>query len=243
MSAPSETTTPARVRGVRQYGFSVLVTGLVRMWRAWLPAVVWIVLNAVVQAGLVSSDPVAGFDWAFLAQAFASAVFLLLTGAALSAGALQSVTGPASFGSVMAQLRANFGLFAGWVVLQTIVVSIGYALWSFPGPILWLLTAFVPLAAIDGQRNALAANFAAIGSHPFRWLLTGAVIGLLGVVGFLLGAVNTFFVGGSFASLVANLVGGLFAWWFLTAWACLYLSRKGAAPAESAQVRSASRWG
>lgn len=226
MSAPTETTTsPARTPRTRHYGFSVLVTGLVRMWRAWVPALVWIVGNAVVQAGLVSSDPVTGWDWAFGSLAFASAVFLLLTGAVLCAGALQSAVGPAPFGSVMTQVRANFALFAGWVVLQTIVVGIGYALWTFPGPIVWLLTVFVPLAAMDGQPNALAVNFRAIGSHPFRWLVTGVVIGVIMVVGFLLGAVNTFFVGGSVSALLANLVGGLFAWWFLTAWACLYRSR------------------
>lgn len=219
----SPTATPGQER---HYGFSVLISGLARMWRATVPALVIIVLNAVVQAALVLGNPVTGASWVFWLLALASAVMLLVTGAVLSACALLAVTGRVGVGDALRHTRSNLGNYGLWAVLQALVVAIAYAFYTWPGAILWWVTAFVPIAAIDGQRNALAANFRAIASHPIRWLVTGLIIGVLGVIGWLLGAVNTFFIGGVVGSLAANLDGGLFAWWFLTAWACLYRSRR-----------------
>ena len=45
-------------------------------------------------------------------------------------------------------------------------------------------------------------------------------------LGFVFGALNSFFVGGPVASFTAMIIGGVFSWWYLTAWACLFRSRK-----------------
>ena len=115
--------------------------------------------------------------------------------------------------------------FSGWVILQTIVIWIGLALYTWPGLILSLVLVYIPLAAIAGRGNALGENFRAIGAHPIRWIITGLIISVFLLLGFLLGAVNTFFIGGPVATFAAVFVGGLFGWWWLTTWALLFRSR------------------
>lgn len=45
----------------KQYGFSVLVSGFARMWRGVLPALLVVLINAVVQASVL------GLAWWWLA--------------------------------------------------------------------------------------------------------------------------------------------------------------------------------
>ena len=58
------------------------------------------------------------------------------------------------------------------------------------------------------------------------WIITALIIGFLGTFVWLFAAVNSFFVAGFVASATTCLVVGLLSWWWLTAWECLYRSRK-----------------
>ena len=221
----------------RYYGFSVLLSGFARMWRATLPAFVIIIINAALQAALVFNDPVATTGaWLFYLQAAASLVVLLYTGAVLSSAALESVAkGRVKFAHAFGRAARRFWPFLGWGILL-IAILIGASLLpdvgSFPLAlwIVWGLLIFLPIAAVDGRRSTLAENFRAIGAHPIRWLVTWIIMSILFVVGWLLSAVNTFFVSGWISAVLAGLVGGIAVWWWLTAWACLYCSRLGVDP-------------
>ena len=209
----------------RYYGFSALVSGFAKMWRATVPAILFIVFNALVQAGLISSNPQVGGTAAFLLPLIASVVMFLLTGVVLASGAYESAAGPARFGAVLGRARSRFVRFLIWVAIATVIATAA----ALVNPVLsiivtWVLV-YVPIAAVDDQGNPFVANFRAIGRHPFRWFFTGIIIAVFLAVGFLLGAFNTFLVGGPFGSALAMLVGGVFSWWFLTTWACLYRSR------------------
>ena len=213
--------------GQRYYGFSALLSGLAKMWRATVPAIVFIVINAAVQAGLVSSDPAVGWTFDFVAALVASVVMLLFTGAVLSSGAYESAAGRTGFGAVVARMRSHFGRFALWVIVQTILIGIAWLVWPVLGGIVAWVLVYVPIAAVsDGEGNPLVDNFRAIGRHPVRWIVTGIIIAILLVLGFVLAALNTFFISGAVASALTVVIGGVFSWWYLTAWACLYRSSK-----------------
>ncbi len=223
------TDTPAAAvqAGERYYGFSALLSGLGKMWRATVPAVVFILINAGVQAGLVSSDPSVGLSFDFVAALVASVVMLLFLGAVLSAGAYEAAAGRAGFGVVMARMRRRFGRFAVWVIVQSVLVGIAWLVWPVLGGIVAWVLVYVPVAAVsDDDGNPMINNFRAIGRHPIRWGVTGVIIGILLALGFVLAALNTFFVSGFVGSALAAGVGGIFSWWYLTAWACLYRSAK-----------------
>ena len=84
------------------------------------------------------------------------------------------------------------------------------------------LTPFLPIAAMDGQRNALAVNFRTLGGKFWRWLLTSVILLIAGVIFFLLAAVDVFFIKGTPAAVFFWLAIGLVAWWLLTAWTLVY---------------------
>jgi len=220
---PRATTSPKKY-----FGWSALLTGLARMWRATVPALIFIVANAVLQALMVLSDPLVGLNVAFITGLIASVVFMAVTAAILTSAGLLAVAGPAGFNAVYRHASKNFVWFCIWAALQAVVVSIGYAFYTWPGVILWALTVFVPLAAMAGERNPIAANFTAIGSHWIHWILTIIFIGFMGFVAWLLSAVTDFFVGGFVGSFVTCLAVGILAWWWVTAWAAIFRSRRGA---------------
>ena len=99
----------------REYGFSVLLSGLARMWRATVPALIVIVVNALVQGLLIGSNPQVGWTMAFILPLVASVVMFLITGAVLSACAYEAVTGrvpvAAAFGR--ANRRTSCGTACG----------------------------------------------------------------------------------------------------------------------------------
>lgn len=223
---PAQTTpVPGAAEPQRYYGFSALASGFAKMWRATLPTLLFIVLNALVQAGLVAADPVVGLTATFTLSAFASIVMLALTGTVLSAGAFESAAGKASFAAVLSRTRRRFVRFLIWVGIATVLAVAGSMVHTVVGVIVTWVLVYVPIAAVDDRGNPLASNFRAIGRHPFRWIITGIIIAVFLVIGFIVGAFNTFLVGGPFGSAMAMVIGGLFSWWFLTSWACLYRSR------------------
>lgn len=212
MSTDTDTATTYRV--------SALLRALGVMWRSAGPALLFIVVNALVQAALTYLDVQSGFTAPFLIALVVSAAVALLLYAVLTACALEAVGPPG--GSVTARVRGNLGSFTLWTLVQWLLVLIA----AIIHPALVLLVAaatpFLPIAAMDGQGNALAVNFRTLGSKFGRWLLTTVILLVAGVVFYLLAAVNTFFVKGTPASLFFWLAVGVIAWWLLTAWTMVY---------------------
>ena len=213
----------AEVSAPTLYKVSALFRALLVMWRSAGPALLFIVANAVVQAALTYVDAQSGLNAAFIIGFIVSAAMALLLYAALTAGALHAVDGGAP---VVARVRDNLGTFASWTLVQWVLVLLA----AIIHPALVLLVAaatpFLPIAAMDGQRNALAVNFRTMGKRFGRWLLTTVILAVGGVVLYLLAAVNTFFVKGTPASLFFWLATGVVAWWLLTAWALVYRSAR-----------------
>lgn len=203
---------------VRQYGWSVLGTGLRRMWRGFLPLLVVAVVNALVQA----SVPPLPF-WLALGV---SAAVLVCAFAFTAHIAYRSV---AEHSRVADLLSADLGRFSLWIVAWTVVISAGLALYFWPGVFLLAITPFVPVAAAAGVRNPLGANFAAIRARPGRWLITVVISLLVILVAWLLSALNAFFVQGWVAAFTTWLVIGFVAAWLLTAWSALLRSTPAAA--------------
>lgn len=210
----------------RTYRVSALASGFACMCRAWKIVVPTIVINALVQALLVLPDPVPGQNWwfwpliliSFLAlvksyHVVASAVFLVIDGS----------DGPA-WRAVIWSLRRRLLLLLAWAVALLVVVVIGLSLYLVPGLIVILLTPFVLLAVVDGHSRPLATNVATIRDRWGRWLLTSIVMGILCAMLWVPFGLNGFFVTGAPAALIAWLVLGVVASWFITAWALIYRS-------------------
>ena len=198
----------------KQYGWTVLGTGLWRMWRGFLPFVVVALVNALVQASLLSLSPF------WLALGISAAV-LLISFALTAHVAYRSVSQRSGVGDLT---EADLARFALWVVGWTVVVSAGLAFYFWPGVILLALTAFIPVAAAAGAGNPLTANFAAIRERPFRWVLTVGVSLVVILIVWLLSGLNAFFIRGWVASFTTWLLIGFVAAWLLTAWSVLFRS-------------------
>lgn len=205
---------------VSTYRVSALLKGLAVMWGTAGPALLIILVNALVQAVLTYVDAQSGFNVGFLLGLVVSAVMALLLYAVLTACALQAVGPPEP--SVTTRVRQNLAMFGVWVLFQWFLVLVAAIIHPFAVLLVAVLTPFLPIAAMDGERNALGANFRALGRHVGRWLVTSVILLIAGVVLYLLAAVNTFFVKGTPASLFFWLAVGIVAWWLLTAWALVY---------------------
>ncbi len=184
------------------------------MWRGFLPFVAVTVVNALVQASLLSL-PVFWLAWGM------SAAVLLIAFALMAHIADRSVVGRSGIGDLRG---ARLPVFAVWIAGWTILVNVGLAFYFWPGVLLLALTPFIPVAAAAGAGNPLGANFVAIRARPGRYLLTLAVSAIVIVVMWLLAALNVFFIRGWIASFSSWLIVGLVAAWLLTAWAALFRS-------------------
>jgi hypothetical protein len=211
-----------QVRPPAEYRVSAILSGLAAMWRATGPALLVIAINAAVQAGLMYLNEPSGFSAGFLASFAVSTLAVLALYAVLSAAALEAVDGTAAFGSVLGRARRHLGGFTLWVAVQWVLVVALSLVHPFLIALVAVLTPFLPLAAMDGRGNALAANFAAIGARAGRWLVTTVVLLVAGVVLLVLTAADTLFVKGTPASAIFWLAIGLVAWWLLTTWALIY---------------------
>ena len=209
-------------RSPARYGFSALLSAIPVMGRAAPAALLLIVGNAVVQAGLMYVNAPSGFSPGFLASFAVSVLATLALYAVLAASALAAVDGGAPLSAVLARVRRNAGGFTIWVALQWVAVVAVSLIHPFLIMLVAVLTPFLPLAAMDGQGNALGANFRAVGARFGRWLVTTVALLIAGVVLFLLSVANTLFVQGTPASAIFWLAIGVVAWWLLTAWALVY---------------------
>jgi hypothetical protein len=216
--------TPAAAERPRHYGFSVLLTGFARVWRA--PLVMWaaVLVNAVLQAVLVWTDPVPEFSIVFLLLAAASFVVFLVAAALVTSAALETVTGRVRFGVALGRARRNAGPFTVWFVLLLVALALGTALYTIPAIVIAFATPFVLLAAMDGHRNALAADLRAIGSRIGRWLLTAVLMAVVVAVSSLLAAVSGYFISGVASAFIVWVWFGFLFCWFQCSWAALFRS-------------------
>lgn len=217
----------------KEYRISVLATGIGRFFRGFVPFVLIIVVNALVQALLVLPNQTPGLNVAFIAACLASFLVLIGSFRMLNATALRAVSGRVTVRTVLTDSRRHLGLFVLWSVAVYVLVILGLILYTIPGLIVMAITPFVPLAAADGKRNALGANFRAIGSRFFRYLITVVIMGVILVVSYLLAVLNGFLIGGFLAALLLWLYFGLLAAWFLCALASLYRSTRAGAVAPA----------
>lgn len=202
------------------YRFSALIRAFLVMWRTTGPALLFIVINTAVQATLTWVNTQSGFTFGFFVAFVVSAVSAMALYAVLTSCALGAVDRDGA--TVLGRVKAQLGVFTGWALLQWLLVL----LVSLIQPVLVLLVAaltpFLPIAAMDGQGNALRVNFATLGRKFQRWLFTSLVLLIAGLVYFLLSAVNVFFIKGTPAAIFFWLIIGLVAWWTLTAWTLVY---------------------
>lgn len=235
MSAAIETPSAPTPQKPRHYGFSVLVTGFVRVWRA--PLAMWtaIVGNAVVQALLVWNDPVASLSPAFLLLALVSLLAALAASAVMTAAALETVPGRAGIRQVIARVRRHAGMFTLWFVALLVALLLGSLLYSVPALLIAAATPYLLLAAMDGHTNALAADLRAIGSRPGRWIVTALLMGLVIALSWLIAAVVMFFLTGPPAAFVVWVWFGFLFAWFQSSWASVFRSTEvGHLPLEPA---------
>jgi hypothetical protein len=197
------------------YRFSALAYGIARMWRGWAVILPVVVVNALLQALLIWPDPTPGLNVPAILLALASAVFFLAAYALVGATALHVPEGHVGWPQALGVVRQHAARYIVTALVLGIVAVIGLALYTVPGVVVIAVTPFVLLAALDGQRNPLVANFVTLGRRFWRWLVTIAITGLVVVVGWLLAGLFAFFIRGGLASF--------------TAWALVYRSANASA--------------
>jgi hypothetical protein len=194
------------------------------MWRGWAVIVPVVVLNAALQALLILPDPTPGLNAPAIVLGVLSALVFLVAYALIAATALHVPEGHVGWATALGVVRRNATRYAVSALVLAIFVVIGLALDTIPGLLIIALTPFLLLAALDGRRNPLGANFATIGRRFWRWLVTTTITGLVVVIGWLLAGLFAFFMRGMLASFIVWTVAGLLGAWFTTAWALVYRS-------------------
>lgn len=218
----------------KYFKFSVLITGIGRFFRAFVPLIVVIIVNAIIQAVLVIPNYTTGLTFGFVATAIVSFVVLIFSFGLLNAAALNAATpGRVSIRIAMDTFKAHSWLFILWAVIEYLLVLAGLLLYTYGAFLVLFLTPFITLAAMDGQKMAIVANFRAIGGHVVRWLITTFILGIFLIVNYLLSAVIGLFINGSLGSIITWILWGVFASWTLAAYAALYRSTKVGAPVDA----------
>lgn len=217
MSAPVRPTT-------NLYGFSVLATAAVRMWRGWQIVVPVVVMNAALQAFLLMPGLLPYLSVPFVVVALFSFVALALAFGAVAATMLQAVEGPIDARFSWSALRFRWLPLLAWSFGLVVVVTLGFALYVVPGWVILALTPYLLLAVIDGQPGPLIVNFRTVRARWGRWLVTILALGVLCLILWLLTLVVTFFVGGPGGAFIGWSALGIVASWFVCAWALIYRS-------------------
>lgn len=206
------------------YRVSALAYGFARMWRAWTVVVPVIVVNAAFQTLIAWPTIDVGSWWQVWGTGLVSYVVFLAFYGLLLSSALQVADGRVGWGAAVARLRAHLGAYLLWAVVLTLATVAGLLLYVVPGLVVLVLTRYVLFAALEGQGNAIAVNFHAMGERFWRWLITVLITGaILGLGTFVAGFWN-FFLREPVGPLVVWLVGGLLFAWFTTAFALIYRS-------------------
>lgn len=206
------------------YRVSALASGFLRLWRGWKVIVPLIFVNALIQGLLVLPETSVNDVAVNVLLAALSAVVALKSFVVVTEVALRVPDGPVTWPMVFPKLWRSTWVGMLWGALVLIAVSIGFSVYTVPGIVLAAVTPFVVIAAVDGQRNPIAANFRAIGRRFWRWLVTALITGLAITVGYLGSGFVMFFLRGMLGASLIWLAAGFVAAWFVTAWALIYRS-------------------
>ncbi len=208
----------------KMYGRSVLATASVRYWRAaWIFLVV-VLVNTAIQTALVASNPVPNLRIGFILWGLLSYLVLLIALVVIVTAGLAVSDAAPSLGQLARSVREHKWRVLVWTVLWTFCALIGFAVYTVPGLVVLLLTPFVVIAAADGQRNPLAANFSAIGARPGRYLVTVVVSAFFLVLLYLFAAFVGFFLGDLAGPAAFWFGSGIVGSWMITGWCLLYRS-------------------
>jgi hypothetical protein len=219
------TLTAPAVQSPQTYRFTALGSGLLRMWRSWKVIVPVVVINAIAQSLLVWTGVLPGLTPGFILLAVVSYLVFVVSLTLILAALLESSGGAMSLSTVRDRARRSLPRMLLWSTLLLLGTVVGLVLYIVPALILWALTPFVLIAAVDGQRNPLSANLRVIGRRWGRWLVTCTVMGVIGALLWLLGALDGFFVTGALGALIGWVVLGLVVSWFSCAWVLIYRAR------------------
>lgn len=211
---------------MKTYRRSALASGLVRMWRGWSVLIPVVILNAAAQALIIWPEFELDDTWLNLLAAASSSIVFALAFGLVAATALHVPDGRVGWPKATTALRANAVRYSICALSLLVALAAALALNEAVGLLLLGLAPFLLLAAVDGERNPLAANFRTVGRRFWRWLITALIVGAVVVLGIVVSAVTAFFVRGSVASLLVWIVAGLVLAWFTTAWALIYRSAK-----------------
>lgn len=206
------------------YRISVLATASARMWRAWRIVLPVVLVNALLQAGLLIPGVLPYLSIPFAFASLLSFVILALAFGVVAAGMLQAAEGPVDARFAWSALRARWLPLLAWSFGLVVVVTIGFSLYVLPGFAILAATPYVLIAVVDGKRQPLRVNFRTIPARWGRWLITILALAVLCLILWVLTLVDAFFVGGPGGAFVAWIVLGLIASWFVCAWAVLYRS-------------------
>ncbi len=207
------------------YRFSVLVTAVGRFFRGFVPFVVVILVNAVIQTALIAAfDPEPGWSAVFILTLIVSFVVLVGSFYLLNLTALGVATGKFSLTSIVSRDVEQWGRFVLWSVVMYLLVLVGLVVNTTLALVVLLIFPFVTLAAADGKKNPLAINFRVISGRPIRYIITAIILGVILVLSNVFTAVNGFFIGGWQGALITWLYWGVFASWTLAALALIYRS-------------------
>ncbi len=207
------------------YRFSVLVTAVGRFFRGFVPFVVVILVNAVIQTALIAAfDPEPGWSAVFILTLIVSFVVLVGSFYLLNLTALGVATGKVSLTSIVPRGVEQWGRFVLWSVVMYLLVLVGLIVNTTLALVVLLIFPFVTLAAADDKKNPLAINFRVIGGRPIRYIITAIILGVILVLSNVFTSVNGFFIGGWQAALITWLYWGVFASWTLAALALIYRS-------------------
>ena len=206
------------------YRRSALASGFVRMWRGWQVIVPLIIVNALIQGLLVLPETSVNDVAVNILLAALSAVVALKSFVVVTEVALRVPDGPVTWPMVFPKLWRSTWVGMLWGALVLIAVSIGFSVYTVPGIVLAAVTPFVVIAAVDGQRNPIAANFHTIRRRFWRWLVTALITGLATTVGYLGSGFVMFFLRGMLGASLIWLAVGFVAAWFITASALIYRS-------------------
>ncbi|MGB2970659.1 MAG: hypothetical protein WBB77_12060 [Candidatus Nanopelagicales bacterium] len=209
----------------KYYGFSVIFAGIRGLFRGFLPFLVVIVVNAIVQAVLIGTlNALPGFNPSFIISLIISVASLWIGLYFLCQTALATPFGRVSLGQGTRLHGRGLLTFTVWVVVLYAVLMVLLILYV-PLGLLWLVvTPFTVLAAADAKANAIGANFRVIGSRFFRWLITIIILSILLLFVYLIQVAFGFFIGSWLGSGLGWIVNGVIAAWFLSSLAALYRS-------------------
>ncbi|MCB0897493.1 MAG: hypothetical protein H6526_00250 [Actinobacteria bacterium] len=213
------------------YRFSALLKALAVMWRSSGPALLFIVINTVVQGFLTWLNTQSALSFGFLVAVLVSGISVMALYAVLTSCALGAVDRDGE--SALGRVKAHAGAFTGWALLQWLLVLLVTLIHPVLVLLVAALTPFLSIAAMDGQSNALAVNFRTLGGKFWRWLVTSVILLVAGVIYFLLAAVDVFFIKGTPAAIFFWLAIGVVAWWLLTAWTLVYRAARAEDAGES----------